>query len=137
MPIQLLVRFGVVALCAAGVALFLVTYRSERKGEDAFAAAIDGRPVSEIEELFEESRPLNPGAARELTLSRLHHVEGNPDEAERWLQEAANEEPSNVRVWYFGSRLARSRGDRREAERRWAAARSLDPTLPAALPPPL
>lgn len=137
MPKEVPVRVGVAALCAAGVVAGLVTYRSERKVEDAFSAAIQRKPLPEIERHFEDSRPLNPGAARELTLARLHHGTGNDRRAEELIQEAVELEPENVRVWYFGTRLALARGDRREAERRWARGRRLDPRLPAALPPPL
>lgn len=115
----------------------VVTFRSERRVEDGFAAAIDGRPVSEVEMVFDDSRPLNPGAARELTLARLHYERGDPGRAEEWLEKARELEPENIRVWYLGTRLALARQDRPEAERRWARARELDPTLPAALPPPL
>lgn len=124
-------------LCAAGVVAGVVTFRNERRVEDAFSAAIDGRPLTEVERDLEGSRPLNPGAARELTMARLHHERGDSARAEELLREATDIEPENIRIWYFGTRLALARGDRAEAERRWARARELDPTLPAPLPPPL
>jgi predicted Zn-dependent protease len=120
-----------------GVVAGVVTFRSERRVEDAFSAAIGGRPLDEVEDLFEESRPLNPGAARELAMARLSYDRGMPERAEELLAEAADLEPDNIRVWHFGTRLALARDDRPEAERRWARARELDPHLPAALPPPL
>jgi Tfp pilus assembly protein PilF len=132
-----LVRAGVAALCAAGVVAGVVTFRNEQKVEDAFSAAIENRPLPEIERRFEDSRTLNPGAARELAMARLNHQHGNPQRAEELLAEAEDLEPENIRVWHLGARLALARGDRREAERRWARARELDPQLPSALPPPL
>lgn len=126
-----------VALCAAGVVAGVVTFRSEQKVEDAFSAAVERHPVSEIERDFEDSRPLNPGAARELALVRVQFEQGDAERAEQRLAEAADLEPDNIRVWHLGTRLALARGDRRLAERRWARARELDPQLPAPLPPPL
>lgn len=120
-----------------GVVAGVVTFRSERRVEDAFSAAIDGRPLGEIEDRFDESRPLNPGAARELAMARLSYERGRPERAEELLREATDLEPDNIRVWHFGTRLALAREDRSEAERRWARARELDPRLPAALPPSL
>jgi predicted Zn-dependent protease len=127
----------VAVLAAAGVVAGVVTFRSEEKVEDAFAAAIEGRPVAEVEELFDDSRPLNPGAARELAMARANFEAGRPDRAEELLGEAADAEPENVRVWFLRTRLALRRGHPAEARRHWARARALDPQLPAALPPPL
>jgi predicted Zn-dependent protease len=124
-------------LCAAGVVAGVVTFRSERKVEDAFSAAIQGRPLPQIERLFEDSRALNPGAARELAMARLNYDHGRPGRADELLRQAAGLEPENIRVWHFGTRLSLARGRRAEAELRWARARRLDPHLPAALPPPL
>ena len=115
----------------------VVTFRSEEKVEDAFGAAIENRPIEEVERLFEDSRPLNPGAARELALARANHRAGRPERAEELLADAAELEPKNIRVWYLRARLALTRGDRPAARRHWARARALDPLLPAALPPPL
>lgn len=126
-----------VALSVAGVVAGLVTYRSEQKVEDAFDAAIAGRPVGDVERLFDDSRPLNPGAARELALASANQRAGRLDRAERLLGEAAGSEPENVRVWYLRTRLALTRRDRAAARRHWSRARALDPLLPAALPPPL
>jgi Flp pilus assembly protein TadD len=136
-PTRSLIRAGVAALCAAGVVAGVVTFRSEKKVEDAFSGAIESRPLAEVERRFEDSRPLNPGAARELALARLHYEHGDPARAEELLAEAGELEPDNVRIWHFGARLALARDDRPEARRRWARARELDPQLPAALPPPL
>jgi tetratricopeptide (TPR) repeat protein len=136
-PTRSLVRAGVAALCAAGVVCGLVTYRSERRVEDAFGASLGKRPAAEIEKLFDESRPLNPGAARDLTLARLHHELDDPGRAQELLDDARDQEPESIRVWFFATRLALARGDRPEALRSWARARELDPTLPVALPPPL
>ena len=137
MPTRSLIRAGVAALCAAGVVAGVVTFRSEKKVEEAFSDAIQDRPLTEIERSFEDSRPLNPGAARELAMARANFEHGNPRRAEELLAEAEELEPENVRVWHFGARLALARNDRREAERRWARAREIDPQLPSALPPPL
>lgn len=125
------------ALCAAGVVAGVVTYRSEQRTEDAFSATLGRQPLDEIDRLFEQSKPLNPGAAREVALARLSYLRGEPDRAEELLQEAADLEPHNIRVWHLGTRIALARKDRATAERRWARARELDPQLPAALPPPL
>jgi predicted Zn-dependent protease len=124
-------------LSAAGVAAGVVTFRSERTVEDAFSAAIEQRPVDEIDGLFEDSRPLNPGAARELAMARTNYERGRPRRAEELLADAAELEPKNVRVWHLRARLARARGDEAAAREHWARARVLDPLLPAALPPPL
>jgi Tfp pilus assembly protein PilF len=124
-------------LSAAGVAAGVVTFRSEEKVEDAFSAAIEQRPLDEVERLFEDSRPLNPGAARELALARTNYNRGRPERAERLLAEAADLEPKNLRVWHLRARLARALGRNDEARRHWDRARALDPQLPAALPPPL
>jgi tetratricopeptide (TPR) repeat protein len=136
-PTRPLVRAALAALSAAGVAAGVVTYRSEEKVEDAFAAAIEQRPVDEVERLFEDSRPLNPGAARELAMARTNFERGRPARAEELLAEAADIEPKNVRVWYLRTRLARWRERDDEARLHWARARALDPTLPAELPPAL
>lgn len=125
------------ALSAAGVVAGVVTFRSEEKVEDAFSAAIEQRPVEEVDRLFEDSRPLNPGAARELAMARTNYERGRPGRAEELLDEAAELEPKNLRVWHLRARLARARGDEAGARRHWARARALDPQLPAALPPPL
>jgi Tfp pilus assembly protein PilF len=127
----------VAALSAAGVVAGVVTFRSEEKVEDAFSAAIEQRPVEEVDRLFEDSRPLNPGAARELAMARTNYERGRPGRAEELLDEAAELEPKNLRVWHLRARLARARGDEAGARRHWARARALDPQLPAALPPPL
>ena len=124
-------------LSAAGVAAGVVTYRSEEKVEDAFGAAIEQRPLDEVERLFEDSRPLNPGAARELAMARTNFERGRPGRAEALLADAAELEPKNLRVWHLRARLARARGREAEARSHWARARALDPQLPAALPPPL
>ena len=124
-------------LSAAGVAAGVVTYRSEEKVEDAFGAAIEQRPLDEVERLFEDSRPLNPGAARELAMARTNFERGRPERAEELLADAAELEPKNLRVWHLRARLARARGREQEARSHWARARALDPQLPAALPPPL
>ena len=137
MPSRPLIRAGVVAASAAGVLAGAVTYRSEEKVEDAFSAAIEQRPLSEVERLFDDSRPLNPGAARELAMARTNFERGRPDRAEELLAEAADLEPKNLRVWHLRARLARARGREDDARRHWARARTLDPQLPAALPPPL
>lgn len=126
-----------VLLSAAGVAAGVLTYRSERKVEDAFSAGIERRPLDEVERLFDDSRPLNPGAARELALARTNYGRGRPERAEELFADAAELEPKNIRVWYLRTRLARARGDDAAARRHWARARELDPLLPAALPPPL
>jgi predicted Zn-dependent protease len=136
-PSRVLIRAALVAVCAAGVVAGVVTFRSEGKVEDAFSATLGRRPAAEIERHFEDSRPLNPGAARELSLAQLEFAKGDPARAEELLAEARDLEPKNIRVWYIGTRLALARGDRPEASRRWARARELDPQLPAALPPPL
>jgi Flp pilus assembly protein TadD len=115
----------------------VVTYRSEKKVEDAFSAGVELRPVGEVERLFEDSRPLNPGAARELAMARTNFGAGRTERAEELLAEAADLEPKNVRVWYLRTRLALRRGDAAAARRHWDRARALDPHLPAALPPPL
>jgi tetratricopeptide (TPR) repeat protein len=124
-------------LSAAGVAAGVVTYRSEQRVEDAFQAGVDQRPIEEVERRFDESRALNPGAARELAMGRANFGAGRVDRAEELFAEAAELEPENVRVWYLRSRLARTRGDDAAARRHWDRARELDPLLPAALPPPL
>ncbi|MDQ3936834.1 MAG: tetratricopeptide repeat protein, partial [Actinomycetota bacterium] len=120
MPTRSLIRAGVVALSVAGVVAGVVTFRSEEKVEDAFGAAIENRPIEEVERLFEDSRPLNPGAARELAMARANHRAGRPDRAEELLAEAAELEPKNIRVWYLRARLALTRGDRPAAQRHWA-----------------
>ena len=137
MPSRPLIRAGVVAVSAAGVLAGAVTYRSEEKVEEAFGAAIEGKPIGEVERLFEDSRPLNPGAAREVALARANLEAGRVARAERLLDDAAELEPESLRLWYLRTRLALRRGRRAEAERHWARARALDPLLPAALPPPL
>lgn len=124
-------------LSAAGVAAGVVTFLSEEKVEDAFSAGIEQRPVDEVERLFDDSRPLNPGAARELAMARTNFERGRPDRAEELLEEAADLEPKNVRVWYLRTRLARTQGREDDARSHWHRARALDPTLPAELPPPL
>ena len=111
--------------------------RSERKVEEAFQAAIDRRPVAEVEDLFEDSRPLNPGAARELTMARANFAEGRRARAEDLMREAAELEPESARVWYYRARLALALDRPSEARRHWARARELDPQLPRPLPPPL
>jgi Flp pilus assembly protein TadD len=115
----------------------VVTVRSERKVEDAFQAAIDGRPIAEVEDLFQSSRPLNPGAAREVTMARANFESGRRARAEELMRRAAELEPSSARVWYFRTRLDLALGRRADAQRHWALARELDPQLPRALPPPL
>jgi Flp pilus assembly protein TadD len=115
----------------------VVTARSERRAERAFQAAVDRRPVTEVEELFESSRALNPGAARELTMGRANFEAGRFERAERLMADAAELEPESTRVWFFRTRLALARGRRAEAARHWRRARALDPLLPEALPPPL
>ena len=137
MPTRSLVRAGVAALCAAGVVAGVVTYRSEKRTEDAFSATLGRQPLDRIDRLFEQSKPLNPGAAREVALARLSYLRGDPQRAEELLAEATDLEPHNIRVWHLGTRIALGRRDRATAERRWARARELDPQLPAALPPPL
>lgn len=124
-------------LSVAGVAAGVVTYRSEQKVEDGFAAAIEQRPVDELERLFDDSHALNPGAARELALGRANYAANRVERAEELFADAAETEPKNVRVWYLRSRLARARGDDALARRYWDRARELDPHLPVALPPPL
>ena len=111
--------------------------RSERKVEEAFQAAIDRRPVAEVEDLFEDSRPLNPGAARELTMARANFAEGRRARAEELMREAAELEPESARVWYYRARLELALGRPSEAQRHWTRARELDPQLPRRLPPPL
>jgi len=115
----------------------VVTYRSEQRTEDAFSATLGRQSLDQIDRLFDQSKPLNPGAAREVALARLSYLRGDPDRAEELLDEAADLEPDNIRVWHLGTRIALGRGDRPAAQRRWARARELDPQLPAALPPPL
>ncbi|HEX8052611.1 MAG TPA: tetratricopeptide repeat protein [Thermoleophilaceae bacterium] len=137
MPTRSIVRAGVAVLSALGVAAGVVTFRSEKRVEDAFSAAIEQRPVEEVERLFDDSRPLNPGAARELAMARTNYERGRPERAEELLADAAELEPKNLRVWHLRARLARARGDEAAASRYWARARALDPHLPAALPPPL
>jgi Flp pilus assembly protein TadD len=105
--------------------------------EDAFQAAVDRRPVDEVEDLFEESRPLNPGAARELTMGRANYAAGRRERAEELMARAAELEPESVRVWYFRTRLELALGRHAEARRHWDRARELDPQLPRPLPPPL
>jgi tetratricopeptide (TPR) repeat protein len=127
----------VAVLSAAGVAAGVVTFRSEKKVEDAFSAAIEGRPVDEVDRLFDDSRPLNPGAARELALARTYAAKGDIRRTEELLDDAERLEPDNVRLWYFRARLGRTVGRPAEARSAWDRARELDPSLPAALPPPL
>jgi Flp pilus assembly protein TadD len=127
----------VAALCVAGVVAGVVTYRSEKRIEDAFVATFDREALDRVDRLFEESKPLNPGAAREVALARMSYLRGDPERAEELLREAADLEPQNIRVWHLGTRIALGRGDLAAAERRWARARRLDPQLPPALPPPL
>ena len=124
-------------LSAAGVVAGVVTVRSERRVEDAFQAAVERRPVGEVEDLFEKSRPLNPGAARELTMARANFAAGRTERADELMREAAEFEPESVRVWYFRTRLALALGRQADARRHWARARELDPQLPPGLPPPL
>jgi tetratricopeptide (TPR) repeat protein len=131
------VRAGVAALSVAGVVAGVVTFRSEEKVEDAFSAAIERRPPAEVDRLFDDSRPLNPGAARELAMARIHYEAGDVRRTEELLDDAERLEPDGVRLWFFRARLARAQGRDAEARRHWARARALDPLLPAALPPPL
>lgn len=93
--------------------------------------------MGEVEDLFESSRPLNPGAARELTMGRANFEAGRRARADELMAEAAEVEPDSVRVWFFRARLALALGRREEAARHWARARELDPQLPRPLPPPL
>ena len=137
MPTRSLVRAGVVLLSLAGVVAGIVTLRSERTYVDAFEAAIEQRPVDEVEDLFEDSRPLNPDAAREVTMSRVNFEAGRRERADELMARAAELEPDSARVWFFRTRLALALGRRGEAERDWRRARELDPQLPEPLPPPL
>jgi tetratricopeptide (TPR) repeat protein len=137
-PNRSLARALVVVVSAAGAAAGVVTFRNERRVEDAFAIVVEPRPdTKRAIDLFESSRALNPGAARELAEAGLYARAGRLDQAERALRDAGDLEPDNVQVWYGLTRLALARGRDAEARRHWARARSLDSQLPAALPAPL
>ena len=136
-PTRSLVRAGLVLLSLAGVVAGAVTLRSERTYVDAFEAAIEQRPVDEVDDLFEKSRPLNPDAAREVTMGRANFEAGRRARADELMTRAAELEPDSARVWFFRTRLALALGRRGDAARYWERARLLDPQLPRALPPPL
>ena len=132
-----LVRAVVALLSAAGVVAGVVTARNERRTDRAFQAAVDRRPVAEVESRFESSRALNPGAARELTMARANFEAGRPARADRLMARAAELEPESTRVWFFRTRLALALDRGAEAASHWRRARELDPQLPEPLPPPL
>ena len=134
MPIRPLVRAGVAALCAAGVLAGVVTYRNERRLEDAFRP---GHSAARTIDLFEGSRALNPDAARETGEAGTLVKAGRIARAEQLLEQASAREPDNVRVWVVRARLDRTRGQGADARRHWDRARSLDPQLPRRLPSPL
>jgi predicted Zn-dependent protease len=137
MPTRLLIRAGVALLAALGVFAGALTYRNDERVQRAYAAGIEGRSLQEAEDLFESSRALNPGAAREVAEAQLVFRQGRPDRADELLKRAADAEPENVLVWHTWTRLALARRRPAEAQRRWARVRRLDPLLPAQLPPPL
>jgi Flp pilus assembly protein TadD len=130
-PLRPLIRAGTVALCALGVLAGVVTYRSEKAAEDAKAEYLSGGSRELVVDRYEDSRPLNPDAEREIGQATALFELGRRGEAVEVMREAARREPDNARVWVAMSNLMRGIGRPLESRRSWARARELNPRLPA------
>jgi Flp pilus assembly protein TadD len=131
-----LVRLGLAALCAAGVAAGVVTYRSEKAAEDARTAYLSSRPSQGLVDRFEDARPLNPDVETDVGEATALLALRRPRRAEDVIRRAAAREPDNARIWAYWATLALSLGKRGEAQQHWNRARELNPRLPVPIPPP-
>jgi hypothetical protein len=132
---HLAIRAALVLVFAAGFVAALVTHRSERRVDEGFESILADDPRERSLEIFDESRPLNPLAERDVAVAYLQLEEGR--RAEVVLEDATRREPDNPLVWVALAQVHRCHGDREASIRAYARARELDSQLPRTpLPPP-
>jgi Flp pilus assembly protein TadD len=148
-PLRILVRAALAAVCAAGCTVCVLTYASRTQLKDAFAAYIAQvsrqpraggetarRPFEiTVRKLRDSDSALNPNVLREtgIAISLLHL--GRAAESERTMVRAARREPNNVNAWATLAQVQVARNRLAQARRSYARARELDPHLPPGLPP--
>ena len=152
MPLQLLSRVVLAAVCAAGCAVCVLTYVSRVQLKDAFAtyiAQVSAQPRSggpgaarrpfavTLHKLRDSDSALNPNVLRDtgIAISLLHL--GRGAESERTMLRAVRREPGNVNAWATLTQVQVARHRIAAARRSYARARQLDPHLPPGLPPPV
>jgi cytochrome c-type biogenesis protein CcmH/NrfG len=129
---KLVVRAGVALACAAAVVVSLKARDSRIDAEVAFGYYAKTKDGSGALARFEAARPLNPNYQIDVVESRLR-----PEQGAEILRRVLRKEPENVELWLRLSQRQVIDGDRAEAERSYARARSLAPSfLPADGPPP-
>ena len=132
-----LLRVVLAVACAAGAAVSLTAYVSQRRLYDAgleFQRTLDFRAT--LPRLRASDSPFNPTQVRDATeaISLLHT--GRPAAAERKLARSARDHPYDAETWVALARVQVARRRPAAARVTWAHARRLDPHLPAALPAP-
>jgi Flp pilus assembly protein TadD len=138
-PLRLVVRVVLLAACAAGCVVCVLTYRSQDQLRRAFdPAAVAKRPFGvTLRALRDSDSAFNPSAFREtgiaISLLRL----GRGAESERVLSGALRREPHNVNLWTTLAQIQVARHRLAAARSTYARARALDPHLPDRPPPPI
>ena len=119
------IRAALVLLCAAGVLVSIVSYRSQRKFDEGFSRVGERRLDDRTRELLEDARPLNPDTRIEQGLAGITYAEGG--EWEPYMRRALEREPENVGLAIAYAVVLEAEGRTREARSAYARASELDP----------
>jgi predicted Zn-dependent protease len=131
-PIRLLVRASVVALCAAGIVASVIARNSrEQPALIYYDLGVDHNVPRALHRLAEAHR-LNPSSDIDVVRARL----ATGTEGVTILQKAVDREPENAVLWVRLAQQQVKHGQTAAAQRSYARARTLDSQLPPQGPPP-
>jgi Flp pilus assembly protein TadD len=122
---SVVVRAAIVLLCAAGIAVAIVSHRSQRNLDEGFERVVAGAFDERTRELLEDARPLNPDTRIEQGLAVVSHEDGR--DGLPFLRRALDREPDNVGLVVAYGVLLAAVGRSAEAERANDRASELDP----------
>jgi hypothetical protein len=132
---RVLVRAAVVAVCVAGVAASVLTYRSQDELKTAFHNFLIKHDFARAaREIQASDSVLFPSVYRDVGVSVSLLLTGHPVRAERIMVRSAERSPGDVRTWVTLSRIQLTRGRVAAARVSYAKARKLNPILHPGLP---
>ncbi len=126
LPVRLLVAL----LCAAGVVASLVAHHSEVLAADAVHDLPFAARAEATRHKLEDAKKLNPDTRIDSEIAITYSVQGRSRRADATMRDAVRKEPDNVALWVLWTKIHVEAGDRAAAQRTYARARALNPSLP-------
>jgi hypothetical protein len=123
--VSVLVRAALALLCAAGLVVSVISYRSQRSVDQGFSRILERRLDDRTRELLEEGRTLNPDMRAEQGLADVAQRQGR--EWEPIMRRALDREPENVALFAVYSLFLTAEGRTEDARRVYDRASELDP----------